>query len=171
MMIEIIVRAEKCIRMAFVEIGTSTTFTDAEIKILHDLIDVLKPVTHAVGGLCRRNATLLLVERIHDFAFETLSNSNFAYSKSLMSHLVVRIKEGDYFHDSNFLMENKLDIFGEYGNKNKMYTLAATLMQKLFGVADPGPGEDSQFVSLAFTSVCTESPRESLKEELEKAIM
>ena len=74
-------------------------------------------------------------------------------------------------HDFNFLLENKFDIFGEYGNKNKMYTLAATLMQKLFGVAEPGAGEDSQFVSLAFTSVCKKSSRESLKEELDKAIV
>ena len=50
-------------------------------------------------------------------------------------------------------MESKLDIFGKYRNKNKMYTLAATLMQKLFGVAEPGPREDSQFVSLASTSI------------------
>ena len=48
-------------------------------------------------------------------------------------------------------------------------TLAATLMQKLFGVAEHGPGEDSQFVSLASTSVCRKSPRGSLKEELERA--
>ena len=68
-------------------------------------------------------------------------------------------------------MENKLDIFGEYENKNMMYTLATTLVQKLFGVAEPGPGEGSQFVSLASTSVRRESSRESLKEELEKAIM
>ena len=40
-MIKIFVRAEKCIRIALVEIGTFTTTTNAEIKILHDLIDVL----------------------------------------------------------------------------------------------------------------------------------
>ena len=48
-------------------------------------------------------------------------------------------------------MENKFDIFGEYENKNKMYILAATLMQKLYGVPEPGPGEESQFASLAST--------------------
>ena len=68
-------------------------------------------------------------------------------------------------------MENTLDIFGEYGNKNKMYTLPTTLMQKLFGVAEPGPGEESQFVSLVSTLVCRESSREFFKEELERAIM
>ena len=68
-------------------------------------------------------------------------------------------------------MENKFDIFGEYGNKNKMYTLAATLMQKLFGVPEPGAGEESQFASLASTSVCRDSSRAFLKEELERAIM
>ena len=73
-MIIIFVKAKKCIRMAVVEIGTSTTITNAEIKILHDLIDVLEPVKHAVEGLCRRNATLLTAERIHDFVFKTLSN-------------------------------------------------------------------------------------------------
>ena len=66
-------------------------------------------------------------------------------------------------------MENKLDIFGEYRNKNKMYALAATLIQKLFEVAEPGPGEDSQFVSLASSSVSRESSREPLKHELERA--
>ena len=71
-MIEIFVRVEKCIRMPLVEIGTCTTITDAEIKIPHDLIDVLEPVKYAVGGLCRRNAALLTVERIHDFVFKTL---------------------------------------------------------------------------------------------------
>ena len=131
-------------QMALVEIGTSTTITDVEIKILHDLIDILEPVKHAVDELCRRDATLLTIERIHNFVFKTLSNS---------------------------LMENKLDIFSEYGNKNKMYTLASTPMQKLFGVAEPGPGEHSQFMSLAFTSVCGESSRESFKEEIERVIV
>ena len=79
--------------MALVEIGTSITITDAEIKILHDLIDVLEPVKHAVDGLCRRDATLLTAERIHEFVLKTLSNSNSAYSASLKSHLEVRIKE------------------------------------------------------------------------------
>ena len=60
--------------MALVEIGTSTNITNAEIKILHDLIDILEPVKHAVDGLCRRNAALLTAERIHDFVFKTVSN-------------------------------------------------------------------------------------------------
>ena len=151
-MIKIFVRAEKCIRMALVEIGTSTTITNAEIKIPHDLIDVLELVKHAVDGLCRRNATLLTAERIHDFVFKTLSNFNSAYLASLKSHLEVRIKDRrnvclvhllKYLHDPDFLMENKFNIFGEYENKSKMYTLASTLMQKLFGVLEPGPGEES----------------------------
>ena len=79
--------------MALVKIGTSTIITNAEIKILHDLTDVLKPVKHAVDGLCQRNATLLTAERIHDFVFKTLFNSNSVYSASLKSRLVVRIKE------------------------------------------------------------------------------
>ena len=52
-----------------------------------------------------------------------------------------------------------------------MYALAATLKQKLIGVAKPGPRENSQLISLASTSVCRGSSRESLKEELERAIM
>ena len=60
--------------MVLIEIGTCTTITDAEIKILHDLIDIFEPVKHAVDGLCRRNATLLTVKRIYDFVFKTLSN-------------------------------------------------------------------------------------------------
>ena len=178
-MIKIFVRAEKYIRMALVEIGTSTTITSAEIKILHDLIDVLEPVKHAVDGLCRRNATLLTAERIHDFVFKTFSNSNSAYSASLKPHLEVRIKDWrntclvhllEYLHDPNFLMESKFDILGEYGNKNKMHTLAAALMQKLFEVPEPDRGEESQFASLASTSVCRDPSRASLKEELERAI-
>ena len=175
-MIIIFVRVEKRIRWALVEIGTSTTITNAEIKILDDLIDVLELVKHAVDGLCRRNATLLTAERIHDFVFKILPNSNSACSASLQSHLEVRIKYRrnaclvhllEYLHNRNFLMENKFNIFGEYGNKNKMYTLAATLMQKLFGVPEPGPGEESQFASLASTSVCRDSSRASLKEKLD----
>ena len=116
-MVKIFVKAEKCIRMALVEIGTSITITDAEIKILRDLIDVLEPVRHG--------------ERIDDFMFKSLSYSE--YSASFKSHLEVRIKEKrnaclvhllEYLHDPNFLMENKLDIFGEYGNKNR-----STLLQ------------------------------------------
>ena len=177
-MIKMFVRAEKCIRMALVEIGTSTTITNAEIKILHDLIDVREPVKHAVDGLWR-NATLLTAEQTHDFVFKTLSNFNSAYSASLKSHLEIRIKDRrnacllhllEYLHDSNFLMKNKFDIFGKHGNKNKMYTLASTLMQKLFGELEPGPGEESQFASLASTSVCGDSSCASLKEELERAI-
>ena len=139
-MIKIFVRAEKCIRMALVQIGTSTTITNAEIKILHDLIDVLEPVKHAVDGLCRRKATLLTAERIHNFVFKTLSNSNSAYSVSPKSHLEVRIKDRrnaclvhllEYLHDPDFLMENKFDIFGEYGNKNKMYTSCCSTNAKV----------------------------------------
>ena len=138
--------------MALVEIGTFTTITNAEIKIPHDLIDVLELVKHAVDGLCRRNATLLTAERIHDFVFKTLSNFNSAYLASLKSHLEVRIKDRrnvclvhllKYLYDPDFLMENKFNIFDEYGNKSKMYTLASTLMQKLFGVLEPSPGEES----------------------------
>ena len=70
--IKIFVKAEKCIKIALVEIGTSTTITNAEIKILPDLIDVLEPVKHAVDVLCRRKATLLTAERIYDFVFKTL---------------------------------------------------------------------------------------------------
>ena len=44
-------------------------------------------------------------------------------------------------------------------------------MQRLLGVAEPGRGEDSQFASLASTSLCGEPSHESLKEELERAIM
>ena len=95
--IEIFVRVEKCIRMSLVKIGTCTTITEAEIKILLDLIDVLESVKHAVDGLCRRNAALLTVKRIHDFVFKTLSNCNFAYSASLKSHLVARIKKRRLF--------------------------------------------------------------------------
>ena len=111
--------------------------------------------------------------------FKTLSNSNSVYLASLKSNLEVKIKDRknaclahllEYLHDPNFLMESKFDIFGKYGNKNKMYTLAATLMQKLSGVPEPGPGEGSQFASLASTSVCRDSSRASLKEELEQAI-
>ena len=176
-MIKIFARAEKCIKIALVAIGTSTTITNAEIKILHDLIDVLEPVKHAVDGLCRRNATLLTAERIYDFVFKTLSNS--VYSASLRSHREVRIKDRrnaclvdllEYLHDPDFLMKNKFDIFDKYGNKNKMYTLAETLMQKLFGVLELGSGEGSQFASLASTSVCRNSSRASLKKEREKAI-
>ena len=44
-------------------------------------------------------------------------------------------------------------------------------MQRLLGVAEPGPGEDSQFAALASTSLCREPSHESLIEELERAIM
>ena len=53
-----------------------------------------------------------------------LSSSNSAYSACLKSHLVVRIKERknaclvhllECSQDSNFVMENKLDMFGKYG--------------------------------------------------------
>ena len=61
-MIKIFVRVEKCIIMALVKIGTFITFTGAKIKILHDLIDVLKPVKHAEDGLCKKNTTLFKAE-------------------------------------------------------------------------------------------------------------
>ena len=149
--------------MALVEIGTSVTITDAEIKILHDLIDVLESVKHTVDGLCRRDATLLTVKRIHGFVLKALPNSNSAYSAFLMSHLEVRIEERrnpclvhllKYLHDPSFLLENKLDAFCEYGNKNKIFALAATLMQRLLGVAESGPEEDSQLQPIASTSAC-----------------
>ena len=81
-MIKIILKGEKCIRMALVKIGTSITIMDVEVKILHDLIDLFEPVKHAVDGLSRRNATLLTAERIHDCVFKSLfsnSNSNSEY--------------------------------------------------------------------------------------------
>ena len=68
-MIKIFVRAEKCIRMGLLKIGTSTIIANAEIKILHDLIDAIEPVKHVVDGLHRRNPTLLAAEWIHDFMF------------------------------------------------------------------------------------------------------
>ena len=44
-------------------------------------------------------------------------------------------------------------------------------MQRLLGLAESGPEEDSQLQPIASTSACRESSRESLKEELEQAIM
>ena len=64
-----------------------------------------------------------------------------------------------------------MERFGEYRNKTRMYTLAVTLMQRLLRVAERGPGKDSQFASLASTSVRRKSSHESLKEKLERAIM
>ena len=75
---------------------------------------------------------------------KTLSDSNFAYSASLQSRLEVRIEERrdkclvhllEYLHDPKFLTENKLNAYDEYENKSNMYALAATLTQRLFGVA------------------------------------
>ena len=43
-MIKIVVKAEKCIRMALIEIETTIATTDAETETLQDLIDVIKPV-------------------------------------------------------------------------------------------------------------------------------
>ena len=86
-MLKTFVRAEKCIKMALVEIGTSITFSDSEIKVLRDLVDVLEPVKYAVDRLCRRKATLFTAERIHDFVLKTISTSNSAYSRTLQSNL------------------------------------------------------------------------------------
>ena len=58
--------------MALVEVGSSITVTDREIKILNDLVEVHEPVKHAADKLCRRNATLLTPEWVHDFVNETL---------------------------------------------------------------------------------------------------
>ena len=103
----------------------------------------------------------LQLSRVHEFVLKTLTNSNSAYSATLKSHLEERSKERrneclvhllEYLHDPTFLMENKLDTFGEYGNKNKMYALAATLMKTLLVVAGPGSEEESQLVSFASIS-------------------
>ena len=105
---KIFVKTGKCIRMALIKIGTFITVTDAETKIVHDLIDALEPVKHAVDGLSKRNTILLTAEQIHDFVFKSLYHSNSEYSaylfKSLYhsnseysayfkSHLQIKIKE------------------------------------------------------------------------------
>ena len=160
--IKIFVKAGKClVRMALIKIGTLITVTDAETKIVHDLIDALEPVKHAVDGLSTRNTILLTAERIHDFVFKSLYNSNSEYSASFKSHLQIKIKERknaclvhllEYLHYSNYMMESKFDIFGKYGNKNKKYSLAITLMLRLLGVVEPNSEEDSHFVLLASAS-------------------
>ena len=93
-MIKMFVKVEKRIRKALDKSGTSVTITLGETEILRGLVDVLKPVKHAVDGLCRTNATLLKAKRILNCVLKTLCNSISASSASLKTCLEIRIKEG-----------------------------------------------------------------------------
>ena len=79
--------------MALVEIETSITITDGEIKIQKNIVDMLEPVKLATDGLSSRDATLLAAERIHGFLLKTISTLNSAYLHDIAkSRLAIRIK-------------------------------------------------------------------------------
>ena len=66
--------------MALIELTSTITAPDREVKSLYDLVNVLQPVKHAVEEFCKRDATLLTDERIHRFVPVKLSSTDILHS-------------------------------------------------------------------------------------------
>jgi len=93
---------------------------------------------------------------------KTPPNADSAFSASLKSCLQIRIKESwetylthllEFLYDLRFLLEKKLDTITNEGNRSKVNTLAATLLQRLLGVTEHELEDESQLVSITSTSV------------------
>ena len=102
-MIEKIVEIVNAIKVVLVEVGSSITVTDTEIKICKDLVQLLDSVQHAVDSRCRKNSALPTAKRI--------SPAKAIYRQRQKKHMPIHLLE--YLHDPTFLMENKHDTFGE----------------------------------------------------------
>ena len=81
-----------------------------------------------------------------------------------------------YLHDTNFLMESKLDnTFSEYGNTNKMCALAANLMQKMLAVAEAESDTSVKKKTASWSYFCFQYVQNHyvnrLKKELKQAVM
>jgi hypothetical protein len=61
-----------------IDLGSSISFDEEELNMIHHLMTTLEPVKSAVEALCRRDATLLSADTTISFMINNLGNSDLA---------------------------------------------------------------------------------------------
>jgi hypothetical protein len=61
-----------------IDLGSSISFDEEELNMIHHLVTTLEPVKSAVEALCRRDATLLSADTTISFMINNLGNSDLA---------------------------------------------------------------------------------------------
>ena len=64
-----------------------------ELKLTHDLVQVLELIEVCVKGICRRDSNLYKAERAIDFSIHELKKLNSPYSHRFVSFLIKRITQ------------------------------------------------------------------------------
>jgi hypothetical protein len=59
-----------------IDLGSSNSFDEEELNMIHILVITLEPVKFAVEALCRRDATLLSAGPTISFMINNLGNSD-----------------------------------------------------------------------------------------------
>jgi hypothetical protein len=75
-MLERFDKVKNCILKSL--IGSSISFDEVELNMIHNLVTLLVPVKLAVEALCRREATLLSADTTISFMINNLGNSDLA---------------------------------------------------------------------------------------------
>jgi ADP-dependent phosphofructokinase/glucokinase len=71
-------KVKNCILKSLIDLGSSISFDEEELNMIHNLVTLLKPVKLAVEALCRRDATLLSAETTISFMINNFGNSDLA---------------------------------------------------------------------------------------------
>ena len=164
-MIERFVRLEKCVRSALIAAGSEVSFSDADIALLKQLCNVLRPVKKAVDHLNQRDANLLSAERINKIVFDTLhklatdSENPNPFAQNFLDILKGKIELRrpsnlvhlmEYLHDPSYIKNTTMDYFGIKPQKKKIRDLAIELLGRLFSVEDTDENEGQNAASLSY---------------------
>jgi hypothetical protein len=77
-MLERFDKVKNCILKSLIDLGSSISFDEEELNMIHNLVTTLDAVKLAVEALCRRDATLLSADTTISFMINNLGNSDLA---------------------------------------------------------------------------------------------
>ena len=112
-----------------------------EFSLIKDVCDALEPIEIAVSYLCKKDANLLLSEKILFFTLKKLSDLDTPTSRALHQQLTIRIEERrnvdlihlvEYLNCPDYLdTASGRDQFGRKISKPAVMSLATSLLQRL----------------------------------------
>jgi hypothetical protein len=77
-MLERFDKVKNCILKSLIDLGSSISFDEKELNMIHNLVTTLEPVKLAVEALCRRDATLFSADTTISFMINNLGNTDLA---------------------------------------------------------------------------------------------
>lgn len=159
-MIESFARIYKCINHALIDFGLDP-FTDNEVLVLSNLNKTLKPLDIAIKELGKDSASLIELEGILTFLFQSLEKNNNNFSKDLIKRLKVRINERRikplntlalFLNSGNYPMNNS---FLKYSTKSETKEYANALFLRLFH--EDNDLNDSSDLEITDSEICDDN--------------